>query len=52
MSGTSPDPEGLAVARRKAGWELGDPSWADVILAAYLNPADADEEMDMEDVPR
>lgn len=28
----------LAQARKRAGWEIGDPSWADLILAAYLNP--------------
>lgn len=25
-------------ARRRAEWELGDPSWAGVIFAAYENP--------------
>lgn len=33
----------LDQARRRAGWELGDPIWADVIVAAYLDP-DADVE--------
>lgn len=36
-----PDPQGLAAARRVAGYEIGDPSWADLIVAAYLNPAEA-----------
>lgn len=32
----------LAAARARAGYELGDPSWADLIVAAYLDPtADA-----------
>lgn len=29
----------LEQARRRARWEIGDPSWADTILYAYLNPA-------------
>jgi hypothetical protein len=28
----------LTTARARAGWELGDPAWADVIIAAYLHP--------------
>lgn len=31
----------MAAARARATWELGDPSWAGVILGAYLYP-DAD----------
>jgi hypothetical protein len=31
----------MAAARARASYELGDSSWAGVILAAYLNP-DAD----------
>ena len=38
--------ERLRVARRGAQWELGDPSWADVILAAYMNPDKATEDLD------
>lgn len=38
---TVPDHERrMAAARRRAQYELGDPSWAGVILAAYLNPTD------------
>lgn len=33
----------LAAARRRAGWEIGDPSWANTIIAAYLDP-DGDSE--------
>lgn len=29
--------KGLAAARRVAGYELGDASWADMIVAAYLS---------------
>ena len=29
---------GLAAARARAGWELGDPSWADTLIAAYRDP--------------
>lgn len=33
----------MAQARRRAQWELGDQSWAGVIVAAYFDPdADAD----------
>lgn len=35
----------LAAAQRIAEWELGDPSWADVIVAAYLNPDQAAAEL-------
>ena len=30
--------ERWAAARKRAQWELGDPSWAGVIVRAYLNP--------------
>lgn len=29
----------LEQARRRALWELGDPSWADMIVEAYCDPA-------------
>lgn len=33
----------MTQARARAQWELGDPSWASVILGAFLNPdEDAD----------
>ena len=32
--------ERMAQARKRAGWELGDESWAGVILGAYFNPDD------------
>lgn len=35
--------ERMAVARARAEWELGDASWAGVIIGAYLYP-DADAE--------
>lgn len=31
---------GLAAARRWADWNVGDASWADSIIAAYLSPAE------------
>jgi hypothetical protein len=31
--------ERMAQARRRASYEIGDPSWAGVILAAFLDPA-------------
>jgi hypothetical protein len=30
--------ERMKQARARALWELGDPSWAAVIINAYLNP--------------
>lgn len=34
--------ERMAAAKARAAWELGDESWAGVIIAAYMNPeADA-----------
>ena len=46
-----PDEAGLYAARRKAGWELGYPGWADSIIDAYLNPEAANKRMDAEDIP-
>lgn len=31
-------PKGLLVARQVAGYYIGDPSWAELIIRAYLNP--------------
>lgn len=42
------DEEGMRVARQVAGYELGDPSWADLIVRAYLNPVQAAEELKAE----
>jgi hypothetical protein len=33
-----PEPAALAVARRVAGYYIGDSSWADLLIDAYLNP--------------
>jgi hypothetical protein len=30
--------ERMTAARARAMWELGDPSWAGVIITAYLHP--------------
>ena len=30
--------KGMLQARRRARFELGDPSWAGIIINAYLNP--------------
>jgi hypothetical protein len=38
--------DGLDAARRYAGWQLGDRSWADLILRAYLNPAIVNADLD------
>ncbi len=32
----------IRVARKVAGWHLGDAEWADLILIAYFDPAMAD----------
>jgi len=29
----------MAAARVRAAWELGDPTWADVLVGAFLDPA-------------
>lgn len=34
----TPDPKGIAVARVVAQYEIGDATWAHVIVDAYLNP--------------
>lgn len=46
MTARIPDPpdheERMVQARKRALWDLGDPSWAIVIVRAYLDPeADA-----------
>lgn len=46
-----PHEDGLVAARRYAGWHIGDKSWADPIIRAYLNPEEAHKELDEEDVP-
>ena len=43
--------EGLKAARRLAGWEIGDGSWAYKIIRAYLNPEEVNSELDEDDVP-
>lgn len=40
--------ERMAQARKRAGWELGDESWAGVILGAYLYPDHDAEELKRE----
>lgn len=39
---------GLAAARRLSGWEIGDPNWADLLIAAYLDPATTEARLDEE----
>jgi hypothetical protein len=34
--------------RRRVGWELGDRSWADIIIGAYLDPDSDRERLDAE----
>jgi len=46
-----PDEAGLYAARRYAGWEIGDPSWAVIIIDAYLNPEEANARMDAKNIP-
>ena len=40
--------EGMRVARSYAAWHLGDPSWADAIVDAYLHPERAKDLLDKE----
>lgn len=40
--------EGRKAARARAQWSLGDPSWADIIIRAYLNPKESEEELAIE----
>lgn len=40
--------EGLRAARRYAAWEIGDTSWGDLVVDAYLNPARVNAELDEE----
>lgn len=37
--------ERLSAARAVSGWELGSPSWASKIIAAYMNPDAARREL-------
>ena len=38
-----PDPVGLARARGVARYQIGDASWADMIIEAYINPPTPDD---------
>ena len=38
----------MAQARRRAEWELGDGSWAAVILRAYMDPDEDRQALEME----
>ena len=38
----TPNPAGLAAARQLAAWDIGDPTWADLIIDAYLKADDSD----------
>lgn len=40
--------ERMAQARARAQWELGDPSWADIIMRAYMHPLRDKESLDQE----
>lgn len=37
--------KGLRAARAVAQWHIGDPSWANLIVDAYLNPERAIEQL-------
>jgi hypothetical protein len=43
--------EGLYAARRLAGWNLGDPGWANHLIWAYLNPKESNDRLDAQKVP-
>lgn len=36
---------GLSAARAVAQWHIGDPSWANLLIDAYLNPTRALEQL-------
>lgn len=38
----------MDAARQVSQWELGDPSWAGVIIGAFLHPNDALENLELE----
>lgn len=40
--------ERMAAAKARAQWELGDPSWAAVIVRAYLHPDEDRESLKLE----
>jgi len=42
----TPNEAGLYAARRVAAWEHGDPAAADALIRAYLNPEEANAELD------
>jgi hypothetical protein len=52
VTGILPEPkdhaERLEVARRVAAWHIGDDTWADMILEAYLDPDRAAEDLEAE----
>lgn len=39
----------MRAARRRAEWELGDPSWAGVIVGAFLHPKEDGEALTAEE---
>lgn len=39
MNSSTEHAAGLDAARKYAAWHIGDPSWADLIIGTYLNPA-------------
>jgi hypothetical protein len=39
---------GMAAARKLSAWEIGDRSWADLLVEAYLNPEWAEKKLDEE----
>ena len=54
MLGDESTPEhkaGLAAARRYAAWHIGDASWAQFIIEAYLDPAGAADALDEDGAP-
>lgn len=43
---TDPEKTGLTAARRLSNWKIGDPTWADDLIEAYLDPAKAQARVD------
>lgn len=48
LIGEDEDERRMAAARARAEWELGDASWAGVIIGAYLYPDEDERALEME----
>lgn len=44
--------ERMSAARRRAAWELGDSSWATLVIDAFADPMAAHADLDADGAPR